>query len=148
MLNELFHEVVPIILKHDDLNSMYFSVENRSPYLDRDLLSFALTLPPGILIEGGFQKKVLRDSAKDFLNEDVRLDRKKKGFNSSISSLVSLKYTDDFYRLINNEDPINEFINFDSLKKDINFNSIPNHFSKLIFSIITTNMFLKDNENS
>ena len=57
MLNELFHEVVPIILKHDDLNSMYFSVENRSPYLDRDLLSFALTLPPGILIEGGFQKK-------------------------------------------------------------------------------------------
>ena len=148
MLNELFHEVVPIILKHDDLNSMYFSVENRSPYLDRDLLSFALTLPPGILIEGGFQKKVLRDSAKGFLNEDVRLDRKKKGFNSSISSLISLKNTDDLESLINNEDPINEFINFDSLKKDINFNSIPNHFSKLIFSIITTNMFLKDNENS
>ena len=27
MLNELFHEVVPVILKHDDLNSMYFSID-------------------------------------------------------------------------------------------------------------------------
>ena len=58
------------------------------------------------MIEDGFQKKVLRDSAKDFLNEDVRLDRKKKGFNSSISSLISLKNTDDFERLINNEDQL------------------------------------------
>jgi hypothetical protein len=40
MMNELFHEVIPVILKHDDLNSMYYSIENRSPYLDRDLLEF------------------------------------------------------------------------------------------------------------
>ena len=45
MLNELFHEVVPVILKHDDLNSMYFSIENRSPYLDRDLLDFFSNYP-------------------------------------------------------------------------------------------------------
>ena len=31
MLNELFHEVVPILLHEDDLNAMYFSIENRSP---------------------------------------------------------------------------------------------------------------------
>ena len=34
MLNEMFYEIVPI-LKHDDNNSMMYSVENRSPYLDR-----------------------------------------------------------------------------------------------------------------
>ena len=37
MLNELFHESVPVILHEDDLNAMYFSIENRSPFLDRDL---------------------------------------------------------------------------------------------------------------
>ena len=41
MLNELFYEVIPVILHHDDLNSMYYSVENRSPYLDKDLFEFA-----------------------------------------------------------------------------------------------------------
>ena len=57
MMNELFYEVVPVILKHDDLNSMYYSIENRSPYLDRELYNFAMTIPPHLLIQDGFQKK-------------------------------------------------------------------------------------------
>ena len=79
MLNELFHEVVPGILKDDDHNSMYHSIENRSPYLDKDLLNFALTIPPEILIGNGYQKKILRDSSKDILPDKIRLDREKKG---------------------------------------------------------------------
>ena len=31
MLNELYHEAVPVILHEDDLNAMFFSIENRSP---------------------------------------------------------------------------------------------------------------------
>ena len=45
---------------------MYNSIENRSPYLDRNLLEFALTIPPNLLIKNGFQKNVLRESAKAF----------------------------------------------------------------------------------
>ncbi len=50
MLNELFHEAVPVILHEDDLNAMYFSIENRSPFLDRELFEFSLhdpDPPPG-----------------------------------------------------------------------------------------------------
>ena len=32
MLNELYNETVPPMLHDDDLNSMSFSVENRSPF--------------------------------------------------------------------------------------------------------------------
>ena len=45
MLNELFHESVPVILHEDDLNAMYFSIENRSPFLDRELFEFSLVDP-------------------------------------------------------------------------------------------------------
>ena len=31
---------LPVMLKHDDLNSMYNSIENRSPFLDKDLITF------------------------------------------------------------------------------------------------------------
>ena len=31
MMNEIFYETTPAILNQDDLNSMYYSVENRSP---------------------------------------------------------------------------------------------------------------------
>lgn len=145
MLNELFNEVVPVILKHDDLNSMYNSIENRSPYLDRDILNFALTLPPNMLINMGYQKKILRDASKGILADNIRLDRHKKGFNASISSLIDIKNKRIIDKIFNKKNPVNEFINLNKLKKEINFNSIPNHYSKLIFSIISTNVFLKDN---
>ena len=38
-----------------------------------------------------------------------------------------------------------EFPELELFKKDINFSNIPNHYSKLIFSIISTNQFLEEN---
>ena len=145
MLNELFNEVVPIILKHDDLNSMLFSVENRSPYLDKFLVEFALTIPPNLLISDGYQKKILRDASKKYISEKIYKDRIKKGFNSSISSLIQIKKPSDLDKFINKNDPINNLINIKMLKKNINFEKIPNHLSKFLFSIISTNLFLKNN---
>ena len=66
---------------------MYYSVENRSPYLDRELLEFSLKIPSHLMISDGFQKRILRDSAKNVLIDKVRLDRQKKGFNASIGSI-------------------------------------------------------------
>ena len=143
MLNELFHEVVPVILKHDDLNSMYFSIENRSPYLDRDLLNFSLTIPPNLLINNGFQKKVLRDSAKGVLNENIRNFRQKKGFNASINSVIDLNDQDIYNFIFDENSEISELINLNQLKKDIKKDFIPNHISKMIFSILTTKMFME-----
>ena len=45
MLNEMFHESVPVILHEDDLNAMYFSIENRSPFLDRQLFELTYRIP-------------------------------------------------------------------------------------------------------
>ena len=56
MLNELFHEIVPVILHEDDLNAMYFSVENRSPFLDRQLFETAFSIPEKHLIKNGVKK--------------------------------------------------------------------------------------------
>ena len=93
----------------------------------------------------GYQKKILRDASKGILADNIRLDRHKKGFNASISSLIDIKNKRIIDKIFNKKNPVNEFINLNKLKKEINFNSIPNHYSKLIFSIISTNVFLKDN---
>ena len=77
MLNELRTEATPIILCESDLNAMFYSVENRAPFLDRKLVEFAYTIPSKYLIKNGYAK-ILRSSLKDILNEDVRLDRKKE----------------------------------------------------------------------
>ena len=145
MMNELFHEVVPVILKHDDLNSMYYSIENRSPYLDRDLLEFALTIPPHLLIENGLQKKILRDSGEGILIDKVRLSKQKKGFNASINSIINLNDLNVLDYIFDTNSPIAEYVDLLKLRKDLNIKFIPNHLSKLIFSIISTNFFLESN---
>lgn len=145
MLNELFHEVVPGILKDDDHNSMYHSIENRSPYLDKDLLNFALTIPPEILISNGYQKKILRDASKDILPDKIRLDRAKKGFNASILSIMNMKKKGNIDLIFDEKNDVNEFVNLKKLKEKIDFNNIPNHYSKFIFNTITLNSFLKFN---
>jgi asparagine synthase (glutamine-hydrolysing) len=53
MLNEIFHEATRVILHEDDLNSMKYSVENRSPYLDSRLLKFVYSIPAEYLIHNG-----------------------------------------------------------------------------------------------
>lgn len=144
MMNELFHEVVPVILKHDDLNSMFYSLENRSPYLDRNLLNFMLSIPQDYLIEDGYQKKILRDSVRGILNDKIRLNRQKKGFNASINSIVDLNNSDVSNYIFDKRSPISEFINLDKLKSEINAEFIPNHLSKFIFSLIGSKTFLEN----
>ena len=143
MMNELFNEVVPVILKHDDLNSMYHSIENRSPYLDRDLLNFSLTIPPHLLISDGFQKKILRDSGEGILCDEVRLSKEKKGFNASINSIVNLKNPEVLKFIFDKNSPIAEYVDVKKIKNDLKVEMIPNHISKLIFSIISTKFFLE-----
>ena len=145
MLNELFHEVVPVLLKHDDLNSMFFSIENRSPYLDKELVEFSLKIPTEILIKNGYQKKLLREASKKILLDKIRLDRQKKGFNTSINSVLDLNNKRNINKIFNKNNPINDFVDLKKFRENLDIKSIPNHYSKLLFSIITTNLFLEEN---
>ena len=117
MFNELFFEVVPVILYEDDLNSMMNSIENRSPFLDSHLYEFSLSIPNENLIQNGFNKFILRESMKGIVNEKVRLDRRKKGFNASINSLINLE--DDSVKdyLLDEKSIINEFVDLKKLRK-------------------------------
>ena len=88
MLNELFHESVPVILKEDDLNSMFFSLENRSPFLSKDLVKYALSIKNENYIKNSYSKYILRSATKGILHDKIRLDRQKKGFNTNLKSIT------------------------------------------------------------
>ena len=90
LLNELFHESVPVILKEDDLNSMYNSIENRSPFLSKGLVNYALSIKNEHYISNSYSKNILRSSMKNILNEQIRNDRHKKGFNSNLKSICDI----------------------------------------------------------
>ena len=71
---------LPALLRYEDRNSMAFSVEARTPFLDYRLVERALAFPADSLIHDGWTKHVLREAARGLVPESVRLRRDKLGF--------------------------------------------------------------------
>lgn len=142
MMNELFHEIVPVILRADDSNSMMWSVENRSPFLDRNLAEFLFSVPSNLLIQDGFPKWLLRASGKGLLPDSVRLDKRKRGFNASINSLLDRHDGETRERLLS-DSPIYDLVRKDAVEAFLNEDLTDNSFSKFMFYFISAKTFLE-----
>lgn len=141
MLNELLHEVVPAILDEDDANSMRVSIENRSPFLDSRLCELAFSIPPEHLIGDGYAKRVLRSAVDGILNDAVRLDRRKVGFNVAFRSVVDTRDPATRERLLA-DGPVFELVNRQRLLEVLDMDPLPNSFSKFLFSFVNVRLFL------
>lgn len=144
MMNELFHEGTRVILHEDDLNSMFYSIENRSPYLDSRLYEIAYSIPNECLIQDGYGKYILREAVKDILNEKVRTDRRKVGFNASFNSLVDLDEKENREWLLE-DGKIFELIDRNKIEPLLSMNPMPNSYSKFIFYFLNAKIFLELN---
>ena len=144
MMNELFHEGTRVILNEDDLNSMMNSIENRSPFLDRHLAEFAYTIPYEFLIDKGYGKIILREAVKGILNEKVRLDRQKKGFNASITSIFNFNDKETKEEFLDDAFIFNYFKK-SKLEKFLSKNTFTNSESKFLFNFINVKYFFDEN---
>ena len=142
-LNELFHENTPIILNEEDSNSMYYSIENRSPFLDSKLIDFMNSVETRHLIKDGYSKNILREISKDYLIDTVRLDREKKGFNSSVQSIFDFEDKDFYETILNKNNKVYDFIDNSKLRKILQKDISKNHYSKFLFSLINLNIFFE-----
>ncbi len=143
MLNELFHESVPVILHEDDHNAMSFSIENRSPFLDRDLLEFALTIPTRHLVRDGKAKAVLRESMRGIAPDSIVDNRRKVGFNAPILDLLDVDDPAIRGELLA-DSPVFDHIRRDAVEDLLDLDHMPNSRSKFLFNFICTKFFLEE----
>jgi asparagine synthase (glutamine-hydrolysing) len=71
------------ILAKVDRAAMSNSLETRTPFLDRDVAEFALSLPAELKVSKGESKRVMRTAFADLWPEEIH-DRPKQGFGSPI----------------------------------------------------------------
>ena len=145
MLNELKHETIPVILHEDDRNSMFYSVENRSPYLDRNLAEFLFTVPSRHLIKDGFAKYLLRSAGTGYVSETVLWDKRKKGFNAPIDSLINRKDPQTKDRLLC-PSPIFDIVKKEKIERFLHQDMKDNSLSKNLFSFVSVKLFLEHHE--
>ncbi len=64
----------------EDRMSMAHSVEQRVPFLDKDLVEFSFSIPAELKLLGGNTKSILRASLNDFLPKEI-INKRKLGFS-------------------------------------------------------------------
>jgi asparagine synthase (glutamine-hydrolysing) len=143
MNNELFHETVPVILHEDDLNSMYFSIENRSPFLDRKLFEVCQSIPTKHLIRDGKAKSVLREAVRGFTSDIILNNPRKVGFNVPISDYLDLD-SQEVRDAILDDSPIYDLIKRTAIENLLNRPHLLNSQSKFLFYFLNAKIFLEE----
>jgi asparagine synthase (glutamine-hydrolysing) len=143
MLNEIFHESVPVILHEEDLNAMYYSIENRSPFLDRPLFEFCNSIPSKHLIRDGFAKSVLRDSMRGIVPDPILDNRRKVGFNAPIFDYLCVNDSQVRAELLR-DSPVWEVVRKAKVEALLAKPELPNSESKFLFSFLNTKLFLEE----
>ena len=75
-----FEYKIEHLLKWDDRNSMWFSIESRTPFMDYRLVEYLLCAEDSAKIKDGYTKSLLRRSMRGLLPEEIRMRRDKVGF--------------------------------------------------------------------
>lgn len=142
MMNEMFHESVRVILHEDDLNAMYFSIENRSPFLDRKLFELCYRIPTRLLIRGGFNKSILRDAVRCIAPDCVTGERRKVGFNAPVEAFLDLDDPAVRSELLV-DSPVFDLIRREKIVDLIEKRNLPNSESKFLFYFVNAKLFLE-----
>jgi len=85
---ELSNRLPELLLMRVDKFSMAHSLEARAPFLDHELVSYALSLPQRSKIQGHTTKKVLKQAVAGILPDEV-INRKKQGFRVPLPEWLS-----------------------------------------------------------
>ena len=143
MANEMFNEIVPVVLKEEDLNAMHHSIENRSPFLDSKLFESAFNMPSAYYVKNGLAKWPLRQLIKGFVPEKIRFNKVKTGFNASIKDI--LKFNNKNIDFLMGESEIFDIINqkkfFKIIKNNKQLSGVENNF---IFNFLSVKLFLEN----
>ncbi len=95
------------LLKWEDRNSMWYSLESRVPFLDYRLVEKTLASPSDTKIKDGMTKHILREAMKSILPEKIRMRKDKIGFMTP---------EDEWFRTGVFKDLILEILNSESFK--------------------------------
>jgi asparagine synthase (glutamine-hydrolysing) len=140
MLNELFHEVIPVILHEDDRNSMMYSVENRSPFLSVRILESTLGIEDQAFIQDGLTKYLLREAFDDYLPKEILYSHKKIGFNASILELCNFQ-SSEFKQFMKQDSILWDIMDKNKVKDFFDNLGAEDIYNKTAFNIISSKAF-------
>ena len=80
LISQLYGTPLPSLLRYEDHNSMAWSVESRTPFMDYRLIEFTLGLPARFVYKRGVRKHILRKAMHNVIPDAIENRKDKMGF--------------------------------------------------------------------
>jgi asparagine synthase (glutamine-hydrolysing) len=142
-LNEKLYEdlskyILPSLLRFEDRNSMKFSIESRTPFLDYRIIKLLFETEGIYKIHNGFSKWILRNSMNGKMPDNIVWRRDKKGFPTPERKWMKL-LKEDFIKVVNeSKDDLSSYFNTDLILNNydriISDQEIKSHFLWKIYN--------------
>ena len=87
----MFKTTLPVQLHWADRDSMYHSIESRSPYLDYRIIELITNLPDEYKLKNDITKYILRESVKDLIPHKIYSRNDKMGYVTHQKKMVHKK---------------------------------------------------------
>lgn len=131
--------ILPSLLRFEDRNSMKFSIESRTPFLDYRIIKLLFETEGVYKIHNGWSKWILRNSMKNIVSDKIVWRKDKKGFPTPERKWMR-KLKDNFIVTVKeNHNDLSEFFDVDSIIKDydniISNPQIKSHFLWKIYNL-------------
>ena len=133
------------LLKWEDRNSMYFSLESRVPFLDYRLVEGTIASLSSFKIKNGVTKYILRESMLGILPNKIRNRVDKIGFGTPSSKwFLEQRFEDYFFRLHNQNNKIQSIVDTNKVKEIFRVHRDgKKDFSKEIWKLINLSIWFK-----
>jgi asparagine synthase (glutamine-hydrolysing) len=138
---DLFYLTLPPHVVASDQVSMFFSLENRAPFLSQEVYDIARSIPNNLLISKGYGKYILRKSMEGMVPDSILWEREKKGYNFEFSSKNIANFS-ELFQGIDEIDFFRDILDIDKVNDLINNESITNAESKLLFRLVNAKFLL------
>lgn len=135
---------LPALLRYEDKNSMWHSIEARVPFLHRPFFEYVASLPLDRKLHDGWTKYIFRLAMKGILPDKIRLRRSKIGFETPEKRWIQElrgKLSDFF------SDPAlvaTKYFDVDALRRLIRKSTLTNDEARLIWRILNVELWYRE----
>ena len=136
MLQNIYMQSIPSQLFQSDYVCMYFSIENRSPFLSKDLFDYIYKLDKNFFMYKGVPKSMLRRSMRKNFPPEIMYNYEKTGFYSPFRSFFKKKDMIVIKNYLLKSQILRKNLNMNLFNKLLNNSNILHTESKFIFGCL------------
>lgn len=139
-----------LLLKKMDIATMAHSLEGRSPFLCKELLELAPSLPDGFKLKGTTTKRLLRELAKEKLPIEI-FNQPKRGFEIPLKKWINSELSEIIHDYLDKDSTfVSRYIKQEYisklLKSDVNISEEKR--AKMIYQLLVTEIWARKNNFS